>query len=347
MFEKLVVNSEFHTPLKDFAIDVQPIEYRKDPLFSSWCRINVKRTERIKQWKSDADFWDSIEKSKKGCFFCPENIEKTTPRFLASIAKEGRIKHGETQVFPNLFPFAQYHAIATLGESHFTDLHEFTTRQIEDTLTASIDFFSRVLKADKKARWPSFNWNNLPPSGASIIHPHVQLVVDKRPTYMTERLLKASSEYFKQHGRNFWVELIKAEVESGERLIGRRNGMVWMTTFAPIGNNEVTAVFEDTSSLDLTAKQIKAFAAGLQRVLKGYYELGVKSFNLTTYSAPFDDKREDFFTHAKIISRPPPLRDYTSDSGFMEVLHMERVVENMPERLAENLRLFFGVEGSS
>lgn len=347
MFEKQVVESEFYSPLKDFAMDTQPIEYRKDPLFSTWCRINVQRTKRVKQWKGDVDFWELVEKSKKGCFFCPENIERTTPKFPPNIVKEGRIKRGETSVFPNLFPFAQYHAIATITEAHFADLQEFTRRQIEDTLTASIDFFKRVLKADEKAKWPSFNWNHLPPSGASILHPHVQLVVDRRPTFMNDAIIRASAQYFRSHGRNFWEDLIREEIMAGERVIGRRNGITWMTTFAPLGNNEVTAIFEGTSSLDLTEEQIRSFAADLQLILKGYYELGTKSFNLTTYSAPFGEERKDFFANVKIISRPQPLRDYTSDAGFMETLHMERVVENMPEKLAESLRLFFGIKGSS
>jgi len=347
MFEKQVVESEFLSPLKDFSLDKQPIEYRRDPLFGTWCRINVKRTERVKQWKSDADFGDLVGKSRKGCFFCPENIEKTTPKFPTNIAEEGRLKRGDSFVFPNLFPFAQYHAITTITEAHFADLHEFTKRQIEDTLQVSIDYFRRVIAADEKAKWPSFNWNHLPPSGASILHPHVQLVVDKRPTFVTDSVLKASSDYYKEKGTNFWEDLINEEVKSGERLIGRRNGIAWMTTFAPLGNNEVTAVFEGTSSLDLSDDQMRSFAADLQRILRGYYELGIKSFNMTTYSAPFGEDRDDFFTNLKIISRPQPLRDYTSDAGFMESLHMERVVENMPEKLAENLRLYFGVEDSS
>ncbi len=344
LFEKVVVRSEFLTPLRDFEEEVQSIEYRRDPLFSTWCRINVKRTERVKQWKSAADFGDLVEKSKKGCFFCPENIKKTTPKFLSKISREGRLQLGETMVFPNLFPFAEHHAIATITEGHFADLHEFTLEQIENTLLAGIDYFKRVLKADEKAKWPSFNWNHLPPSGASILHPHVQLVVDHRPTYMNELCLRASAQYYEEKGSNYWLDLIEEEEGTGERLIGRRDGVAWMTTFAPLGNNEVTAVFEKSSSLDLSQGEVRSFARDLQRILRGYSELGVKSFNLTTYSAAMGEAREDFRLNTKIISRPSPLRDYTSDAGFLETLHMERVVESMPEKLAEKLRLYFGKE---
>ncbi|MEE8167789.1 MAG: hypothetical protein V3T58_02810 [Candidatus Hydrothermarchaeales archaeon] len=341
MFEKVVVESEFFSPLQSFDREVQSIEYRRDPLLSTWCRINVKRTERVKQWKSDADFWELVYKSRKGCFFCPDNIEKATPKFLPEIVPEGRLKLGETLLFPNLFPFAQHHAVATITEEHFADLNEFTSKQIENTLLASIDYFKRVHKADEKARWPSFNWNHLPPSGASILHPHVQLLVDERATYMNDTCLKASSRYYKDKGRNYWLDLIKEEKKVKERFIGYRDDIAWMATFAPLGNNEVTAVFEKYSSLDLPKKQVRGFAGALEKIFKGYYKLGVKSFNLTTYSAAIGEQREDFLLNVKIISRPPPLRDYTSDAGFLEALHMERVVESMPEKLAEELRLSF------
>ncbi len=346
MFKKVVVSSKFLTPLRDFESDVQSIEYRRDPLLSNWCRINVRRTERVKQWKSDANFWELVEKSEKGCFFCPGNISKSTPKFPPEIAPDGRLKLGETTVFPNLFPFAQHHAIATLTRKHFADLHEFTEDQIANTLTASVEYFKRVVATYPKSRFPSFNWNHLPPSGASILHPHVQLVVDERPTYFNDLSLKASAKYYKKNGSCYWLDLIKAEEKEGARFIGRSGSIAWMATFAPMGNNEITAIFEESSSVDLPAKEVEAFASGLAKILKGYYELGVKSFNLTIYSAAMGERRDDYRLNVKLISRPPPLRDYTSDAGFMETLHMERVVESMPEKLAESMRLFFGAAGS-
>ncbi len=346
VFKKIVVESKFLTPLRDFEGDAQSIEYRRDPLLSTWCRINVRRTERVKQWKSDANFWELVEKSEKGCFFCPDNIPKSTPKFPPEIAPEGRIKLGETFVFPNLFPFAQHHAIATLTRKHFADLHEFTEDQIANTLNASIDYFKRVAKAYPRVKYPSFNWNHLPPSGASILHPHVQLVADERPTRMVDLSLKASAKYYGKNKGNYWLDLIEAEEKENARFIGKSGSIAWMTTFAPMGNNEITAIFEESANLDISAKEVEAFASGLARILKGYYELGVKSFNLTMYSAALGERRDDYRLNIKLISRPPPLRDYTSDAGFMETLHMERVVESMPEKLAESMRLFFGAAGS-
>lgn len=42
-----------------------------------------------------------------------------------------------------------------------------------------------------------------------------------------------------------------------------------------------------------------------------------------------------------MISRPVPQGYYTADAGFMELMHRERVVESMPEKVAEMLKREF------
>lgn len=342
MFEKNVENAQFLSPLKEFQLDVQPVEYRRDPLTKSWCRINVKRAKRVKQGQIKSDYSDLVEKSAKKCFFCPDNIEKDTPRFPPEISKRGRLKLGETAVFPNLFPFAEYHAVATVSEKHFLDLAEFKQNQIKNTLQAGINYFRRVYGHDEEVKYPSFSWNYLPPSGASIVHPHVQLIADRVPTYLTDSYLKASAEYHKEHKENYWLKLIREEERLGVRFIGRTGDITWMTSFAPFGNNEVKAIFEDCSSLiELTPREINDFSKDVKKVLNFYAYLGVHSFNLTSYSAPMGEKINSFCLNMKIISRPSPQGYYTSDAGFMELLHRERIVEALPEDVAKEIQKFF------
>lgn len=338
MFEKKVYSAKFLSPLKNFEEDEQPIEYRRDPLLGKWCRINVKRTQRVKQGQERANYFDLIEKSREGCFFCPENLEKSTPKFTREIASEGRIRCGDSVVFPNLFPFSTYHAIATVTRQHFKELNEFTVSEIVDTLKASLTYFRRVNAYDHQARYPSFNWNHLPPSGASIVHPHVQLMVDRDATFSLDFYLQASKNYWEKNRKNFWEELVKRE-KGGERFIATTGNICWFTSFVPLGNNEVNAVFQGKSGLlELRGEEISSFADGLVRVFRAYYKMGVRSFNLTTYSSPIGEKRQDFWLNVKIISRPSPNAYYTADAGFMEILHRERIVESMPEKVAEIVR---------
>jgi len=342
MFDKKVYNASFMSPLKDFNLDTQPIEYRRDTLLNLWCRINIERTKRVKQGQDPLDISDLVEKSRARCFFCPENIVKTTPKFPKDIAPEGRLKLGETHIFPNLFPFAQYHAIATITKDHYLSLDEFTVKQIEDTLKASLDYFKRVNASDESARCATFNWNYMPPSGASIVHPHAQLTVDQDPLFLTHAYLEASADYFEKNGENYWLKLIKEEEKNHERFIKRTGSIAWFTSFVPLGNREVNAVFDNAQSIgDLSKEEILELSKGIKNVLNGYSSLSVQSFNITSYSAPLGEDTESFRLNFKFISRPSISTYYTSDTGFMEVLHRERIVESMPEDLAMTLRTFF------
>ncbi|MEE8402659.1 MAG: hypothetical protein V3R93_02790 [Candidatus Hydrothermarchaeaceae archaeon] len=305
-----------------------------------WSRVNVNRAKRAKQCRREGEeaIDDLIELSIKNCAFCPENIDKATPKFPPEISKEGRIRLGETTVFPNLFPFARYHGMATITESHYQDIGDFTKAQIEDTVSASMDYFRRIEALG--AKYFSLSWNHLPPSGASIIHPHVQLIGDDVPTSMTDTYMNASSEYYKENGVNYWLRLVKDEETAGERFVGRTGQIAWISSFAPMGNNEVSMIFEGGSSLlDFTRVDISDMTEGIRRILKGYSSMGKTSFNFTMYSGLRDMK--DFCLNAKIITRPNPQKYYTADTGFMETLHHERIVETLPESLAAELRKFF------
>jgi galactose-1-phosphate uridylyltransferase len=62
---------------------------------------------------------------------------------------------------------------------------------------------------------------------------------------------------------------------------------------------------------------------------------------MSIFSAPFDEHLGHFFSlNVRIISRPSS-HIYTSDRGFLEILHGEPVVSTIPEELAKELRKVF------
>ncbi|MCK5654321.1 MAG: hypothetical protein KAH98_04220, partial [Dehalococcoidia bacterium] len=176
-FRKEVKSMEILSPLVQFESEVQLVEYREDPLTGSQSRINVTRAGRARQAQGGGvEVKEVIERTRAGCFFCPENIAQRTPKFSPKLFPEGRIKRGECLLFPNLYPFAEYHAVATLTGRHFLELDEFTMEMLADNIIASKEYIVLVHQKDQKAKYPVWIWNYLPPSGASIVHPHVQIV---------------------------------------------------------------------------------------------------------------------------------------------------------------------------
>jgi len=326
-----------------FESEVELIEYREDPLTGAQSRINVRRAGRARQAQSgEADLSVVIERTRVGCFFCPENIDSKTPKFPSRICSDGRIRRGESLVFPNLFPFAEYHAVATLTQRHFLDLDEFTPEMLLDNIVASREYISLVCQEDEKAKFPMWIWNYMPPSAASIIHPHVQIVVDRAPTPELGRLLGRSEEYFRSHGTNYWQDLVQKERESGERYIGENDSLAVIASYAPRGNREIQMIFKGVANLaDLDENQARDFTAAIIKILRCYKKMGVNSFNLVTYSAPVGQSSDYFWLNARMISRPVFQPFYTSDSGFMERFCDVWVIETLPEEVAGEMRPAF------
>ena len=127
-FEKEIRETKLLNPLSNFQVEVQPIERRRDPLTGKWCRINLKRVERVKQnvVRGVDPLLEIVERTRKSCFFCPENLEKKTPRFPSDLVSEGRLKVGSACLFPNLYPFGEYHAVGIFSGAHYLKLNQFS-----------------------------------------------------------------------------------------------------------------------------------------------------------------------------------------------------------------------------
>lgn len=340
-FSKSIQRARFRSPAKNFEEVTQDVEVRTDPLTGNRCRINVERAKRPKQVKERTEAFENlIRGSKEKCFFCPERLESSTPKLPEGMPE--RVKVGKAVIFPNLFPFGGYHAVGVFSNEHYLELNQFTPELLQDCFSACLKYFELVRGRDPEIKYWYMNWNCLPPGAASIVHPHVQILANSEPTVLLKQAIDKSREYHTDETKNFWADLVQAERAAGERYIGRTGPVHWLASYAPQGNKEVMAVFEGISSLDQMKEGLGDFCDGLSRVLKGYHEQGVRSMTFATYSGPIDVFMNDFYwLHSRLISRPHPDPFYVTDAGFMEKLHLEPVIETVPEDLAKELKKRF------
>lgn len=345
-FCKEIVTAEFLNPLSGFARDAKSIEYRNDPLTGYRSRVSIDRAKRVKQAQGVAvDVADIAARSAAGCCFCLANIASGTTKFVPGFLPggiDGRITVGQCTLFPNLHPFTEFHAVATLTERHYLELDEFTHKMIKDNLVAARQYIAAVHHHDSAARYPVWLWNHLPPSGASILHPHAQVSVERAPVPELEVVLRKSKKYLRENGVNFWQELSDAEKKAGERFIGENASVAIIASFAPRGNREVQIISKRVSSLaDFDKRHTRDFADAVVRVLRGYKAMGMNSFNLVTYSSAIGDRLEHFRFSARIMSRPVFQPLYTNDTGSIERFYGISIIEAMPEQVAAEMRKWF------
>jgi len=325
--------SRFQNP-GDEGYSERKLQVRFDPLLGTSARI----AEGVKLQTSDDAALVSFRAPDPNCPFCAERIGQVTPRIATETTSAGRIRIGETVLFPNLVPYSKYAAVAVFTTRHWLDLRDFTPALIIDNLAASLEYMRAVAKFDAEARFCAYNINYLYPSGGSLPHPHSQVYVDPFPTSMMRMQHASVTAYWQANGRCFWNDLVSEETERAQRMISCVGPVVWMTPFAPIGFNEVRAVLcECATVLDLSSADLQALASGISRVLAWYDSIGYNSFNLALYSGELGKDGADR-VNLTMVTRTAMTPFYRSDSMCLERLHWEAVVDRTPEDVAADVR---------
>src|SRR5271157_5118601 len=244
--------SRFQNP-GDEAHSERKLQVRFDPLLGTSARI----AEGVKLQTSIDAALVSFGEPDPNCPFCAERIDKVTPRIAPEITPAGRIRVGDSVLFPNLVPYSKYATVAVFTTRHWLSIRDFTPALIADNLAASLDYIRAVTKVDAEARFCAYNINYLYPSGGSLPHPHSQVYVDPFPTSMMRMQHASVTAYWQANGRCFWNDLVSEETERAQRMISCVGPVVWMTPFAPIGFNEVRAVLcECATVLDLSSADL-------------------------------------------------------------------------------------------
>jgi galactose-1-phosphate uridylyltransferase len=330
--------------MKEFNADVQTLEIRRDPLLGDTSIFNpeLKDKAQIFFGSCDGDLIDRlIEESAKTCFFCGDAVAKSTPRFMPDFSSEGRIRVGEALLFPNLFSLATYHPVIRLCDAHFLKLSEFTPELISNGLRAARQFITLVYEKDPEISHAAVTANYLFPAGASLVHPHLQMIATPLPYSYQARMLSASRRWLSEHGTSYFADLVTEE-KGGPRYIGQRGRWHWLTPFSPLGNNEIMAIHEEKGDLQaLSESDLVQLAAGISDVL-GYYEkLGHLSYNYALYSVRQGIDDGSFRLLLKIITRQNLYANYRNDDYFLQKLLQSELIITPPEELAGQVRGHF------
>jgi UDPglucose--hexose-1-phosphate uridylyltransferase len=314
------------------------LETRWDPLTKRTVRVLDLPIKKLEKLDVDAMLRKGAEIP---CPFCPDAVEHVTPRFTNDFIRGGRLCFGEVSLFPNRLPFDRHCAVAVLTRLHYVPLADFTEEMLVNGFSTACVYLRRLIEVDPASRFFSINWNYLPMSGGSIIHPHLQIIAGSLPTYYQGAMIQGGRRYQRRWGTAFWDDLIAQEEALGERYIGARGNTVWLASYAPLGFADIMAVVRDRCSLvELTDQDIRDFAQGLLRVFTYFQEFNHYSFNLALFSGHYGEE-DSFRVNARIVTRRllPPIG--ASDSSYFEKLHGESISYKKPERLCEEVRGWF------
>jgi len=324
------VTSEFLDPGRGFERTRLPLEIRWDPLTGQTCRLLPEGSLPPPEQQNLDELG---AQTRAACPFCMDRIGSATPRFPPEVWPDGWIQCGDALLFPNLVPYAKWSSVSVYSPSHhLLRLDELTPSLLSDNLTTQAMFARAVVRHDPSSRWVSVNANQLPPSGSSIFHPHLQGSANPEPTTVQHLLADLGAARLREY--------LELERHEGERWIASTGRVEWIASFAPVGPAEIRGFVVDAASPEeLDNAAIAELAKGLSHVLALYAELKFQSFNLAVYGAP--RSASDPLLVLRLVGRAyfgPQLR---SDAMWSERLHGEAAIDLAPETVAERGRELF------
>lgn len=338
-FRRTYDDSTFLSPLTGGAADTHRIEVRYDPLTGARSLYSPRLEGKAFIGPTDYELIEHISKEgEPRCFLCGDRWRKTTPAYPDELVAGGRIEQGEAVLFPNLFPIDAVHAVIRVTARHHLRLDEFSPELIVDALRAAHRFVARLDEAHPTP-FLTVSGNFLFPAGASIAHPHFQVVGGTTPCNFVDRALRAGRAWHEANGTCYFTELLEAEERLGERSIGRTGPVAWLSAFAPQGTNEVIGLLPARRSFaELDDQDLSGLALGLSRVLSTYHELGLSTFNFALFSGPLPGGDPAFRCQLRVITRQTVHQNYRTDDYFLQRLMGDELILTTPEALAAKMR---------
>ncbi len=311
-------------------------ELRKDPITGRWVIISTDRARR------PGDFSRERVEIKGGfCPFCPGNEDKTPPEILAYRAGEGS-RNGSgwnLRVVPNKFPVLGIegdldrqadgmfdkmngvgaHEVVIETPNHAETLPMMPLKRVEDMLWA---FRDRILdlKQDRRFKYILVFKNHGEPAGASLEHPHSQIIaLPILPKQVVEEL-EGAKRYFTNKERCIFCDIIRQETEMGVRVAAENPDFVTLCPYAPrypfetwILPKRHESAFENAPS-----KLYENLARMLRTVLgKAVQVLDNPAYNLIIHSSPVQENTQDYYHwHLEIIPKLAKTAGFEWGTGF-------------------------------
>ncbi len=329
MLERSVYEVSFYDPFNDFSFSTKKVEVRVDPLTGDRCRI-LDVNFSLPEMDVDA----MVSGTEKGCPFCPENIERVTPRFPEDITPDGRLKLGGLFCFPNIVSYSLYSSVVTVTPYHFKMHENVESEHLVNAFKLSFLYLKRIAELDARVRFCSVNWNFLYPAGASIAHPHLQTMADPFPSTKMKKMLERAFDYYLSYGKNLFEAYLSRERDLEERYLAEDGGVHLLVSFSPLGAlPDYTFVFKGCRHIFDVEERVSHFVSLLKRLFRYFSGNNIYSFNLALY---LNLDELPFFTPvARVTPRLFPRPVKNSDVNFVKMMQDEGWVLKSPESVKE------------
>ncbi len=321
-------------------------ELRRDPILDTWVIIAAERGRR------PSDFAAVSEQLTvpSGCPFCAGNEAKTPPEIFAIRGDTPANGPGwEVRVVPNKYPALQIDGdveragLGLLDRMNGVGAHEViieTPDHLMDMAVASPEHIARVfdafdqrtcdLRGDQRFRHIIIFRNYGAVAGASLSHPHSQLIALPIIPSIVVAKLEAARQHYADKERCIFCDMVAQELTLPERVILRNEHFAVLSPYAARFPYEVE-IYPLRHSHDfilMSAEERLALGETLRFILQRYREaLGDPPYNMMLHTSPSPLPRAghpeywgtlayDYHWHIELMPRLTKTAGFEWGTGF-------------------------------
>ncbi len=333
-------------------------EIRKDPIVGRWVVFSPERLRR----PQDFAVHHQVPPDPAGDPFMEGHESFTPPEVWAERGNTPPNGPGwRVRVVPNRYPALRvegeldkeavgfYDRMSGIGAHEVVVETPEVDKELEDLDLADLVHVVRAWRArmldlmrDKRFRYIMVFKNVGLQAGASLRHAHSQIIALPVTPMVVKNKLLAAREYFREKDRNLFADILRNEINDGERMVLENDGFAAFCPFASRFPFEV-CLMPRTQSADFHAArdhELVLFADALQRLLRAYRRgLERPSYNLILHTAPvrrartghWDTLDFDFRWHVELLPRLSGVAGFEFGTGFF-------INPVLPEEAARFLR---------
>ena len=310
-------------------------ELRKDYVTDTWVVFSPTRAKRPGDFRIQGRTTDPAK-----CPFCIGHEHMTPPEILA-YRKNGTPNSPDWWIrcIPNAFPALQiegevhrrvtqlFHSVNGIGAheviveapSHTIHLSDVSDFQMQEVITAYKQRYIDLTR-DKRFKYILIFKNHGERAGASISHPHSQLIATPIvPRRIMEEVTAAERFYESTGGSCLYCEIIETELEEQKRIVSENDAFVALSPYAarfpfetwilPKGHE---MAFEDITDAERTplAQMMKDVLGRL------YHVLDDPPFNYYIHTSPCERKELKYHWHFEITPRLTEIAGFERGTGF-------------------------------
>lgn len=288
-------------------------EIRQNIITGEWVVISTERAKRPSQFARPLPDTSNIPAHDPNCPFCPGNeamssgdilrhpltgpwSQRIVPNKFPALSGEGSAHRTIKGIFRSM-EATGVHEVLIEHPQHNLIMHNMEVKEIADIFRMYRDRYRQIRYLPYIESIIIFR-NHGSKAGASLLHPHSQIVATPVTPFQVRTRIELATRYFDDHGECLFCRTLHDELEDGKRILVDTEHFTSFIPYAALSPFHIWIFPKRHASAfdEINSDEMLDIAKNLKETLtRLYIALGNPDYNFTIRSCPVRDNRSEYF----------------------------------------------------